>query len=195
MTVSEQDLLLQSRAASWNYQRWEWLPDDGSRPEGIDGVLYTPTAPSFCHRRIALQSTQRVGIPLEASGIAIMVMTPVGIIMSGADLVQPDFLLIRCERAEIVSDDGRIRGVPDFIAEVLSSANQGLDTVVKCTGYARAGVPEYWIVRPTRRDVLVCTRPNPNLSDFTSVPNSHSARRLSGRRHRFVCQPLRCLSR
>ena len=34
--------------------------------------------------------------------------------------VQPDFLLIRRERASIIAGDGRIRGVPDLIAEVLS---------------------------------------------------------------------------
>jgi Uma2 family endonuclease len=69
----------------------------------------------------------------------------------------------------IVSQDGRIHGAPDLIAEVLSPSHPDLDTVVKRAAYARAGVPEYWIVRPESRDVLVCTLPDASLGDFTEV--------------------------
>ncbi len=32
--------------------------------------------------------------------------------------------------------------------------------------YARAGAPEYWIVRPRRRDVLVYSQPDGGLEDY-----------------------------
>lgn len=35
--------------------------------------------------------------------------------------------------------------------------------------YARAGVPEYWILRPATRDVLVYTEPDTEQSDFTNL--------------------------
>jgi Uma2 family endonuclease len=35
--------------------------------------------------------------------------------------------------------------------------------------YARAGVPEYWIVRPAGRDVLVCSQPDAMLGDYAQV--------------------------
>jgi len=169
MTVSEIDLLLQSRDASWCYERWERLPDDGNRYEVIDGVLYMSTAPSYWHQRTVGRLHQHVALPLETRGIADGVMAPVGVIMPGADPVQPDFLLIRRERASIIAGDGRIRGVPDLIAEVLSPSNPEMDTVVKRAAYARAGVPEYWIVRPSQRDVLVCSHPDASLSDYTEA--------------------------
>ncbi len=34
---------------------------------------------------------------------------------------------------------------------------------------ARASVPEYWIVRPASRDVLVCSRPDAMVSDYAQV--------------------------
>jgi Uma2 family endonuclease len=89
--------------------------------------------------------------------------------MPGADPVQPDFMLIRSARAHIIADDGRIRGVPDLIAEVLSPSHPELDTVIKRAAYARAGVPEYWILRPETRDVLVYTEPDTEQSDFNNL--------------------------
>jgi Uma2 family endonuclease len=143
------------------------LPDDGNRYEVIDGVLYMSTAPGYLHQRSIGRLFQYVGIPAEAEGVAIAAFAPIGVIMPGADPVQPDFLLIRSERASIIADDGRIRGVPDLIAEVLSPNNPELDTDIKRAAYARAGVPEYWILRPASRDVLVCSQPDVALSDFT----------------------------
>ena len=39
MAVTDPQLLLRSIDASWCYERWEQLPDDGNRYEVIDGVL------------------------------------------------------------------------------------------------------------------------------------------------------------
>lgn len=169
MATSEIEYQLRSPDATWCYERWQRLPDDGNRYEVIDGVLYMSTAPSFWHQQIVICLIELVGLPLKAQGIAIPSASPVGVIMEGADPVQPDFLLIRRERKSIVAEDGRVRGVPDLIAEVLSPSNPELDTVVKRAAYARAGVPEYWIVRPETRDVLVCSQPDASLADFTEV--------------------------
>jgi hypothetical protein len=44
-----------------------------------------------------------------------------------------------------------------------------MDTVIKRGAYARAGVPQYRILRPTSRDVLVCWHPDAELGDFTET--------------------------
>ncbi len=59
--------------------------------------------------------------------------------------------------------------MPDLIAEVLSPTNPEQDTEVKRRNYARAGVPEYWIVRPATRDLLVCWQPDASLGDYAQV--------------------------
>jgi Uma2 family endonuclease len=169
MVVAEVEYLLRSVDASWCYERWERLPNDGNRYEVIDGVLYKSTAPGFQHQRCSLWLDRRVGYPLEEQGIVIAVASPIGLIMPGADPVQPDFMLIRREHADIIAEDGRVRGVPDLIAEILSPNNPEIDTVTKRAAYARAGVPEYWILRPATRDILVCTRPDVGLGDFANA--------------------------
>lgn len=47
--------------------------------------------------------------------------------------------------------DGRTRGVPDLIVEILSPNNAVYDRQVKLVAYAMAGVPEYAIVDPRTR--------------------------------------------
>jgi Uma2 family endonuclease len=165
-TSAALEYVLHSLDASWCYDKWEKLPNDGNRYEVIDGVLYMSTAPSFWHQRAIMRLDRHIGSPLEAQEIAIAVAAPIGVIMPGADPVQPDFLLIRAERREIIADDGRIRGVPDLIAEVLSPSNPELDTVVKRATYARAGVPEYWMLRPETRDVVVCWAPDTAAGEY-----------------------------
>jgi Uma2 family endonuclease len=47
-----------------------------------------------------------------------------------------------------------------------------VDLGVKRHAYARAGVPECWIVRPAQRDVLVCTQPNAALGDYAQTDHA-----------------------
>lgn len=65
--------------------------------------------------------------------------------------------------------NGRIEGVPALLVEVLSPGNAQMDTRIKREAYARAAVPEYWIVRPAQRDVLVCSQPDATLGDYLQV--------------------------
>ncbi len=161
-------LVLRSLDGGWDYARWEQLPDDGNRYEVIDGVLYMTTSPSAYHQWISGRLLRFVGHPAEDVGLAYAFVAPIGVLMPGCDPVQPDFLLVRRERAAIIHDR-RIRGVPDLIAEILSPSNPEQDTDTKRGAYARAGVPEYWIVRPATRDVLVCWQPDAALGDYAQV--------------------------
>lgn len=159
VALSAPPLVLRSLDSDWDYTRWEALPADGYRYEIIAGVLYMTTAPSFFHQWIIQRLIRLVGIPAEDQGTALFALAPVGLLMPGCDPVPPDFLLVRRERAAMIRER-RIRGVPDLMVEVLSPANHEQDTVIKRGAYARAGVPEYWIIGPANRDVLICWQPD-----------------------------------
>ncbi len=175
-TITLPHLVLRSLDRGWDYARWETLPLDGNRYEVLDGVLYMTTSPSNYHQWIDSRLMRLVGFPLEDRGIAYSFIAPIGLLIPGAQPAQPDFLLIRHERAEIISA-GRIRGVPDLIAEILSPSNPELDTATKLGIYTRAGVPEYWIVRPATRDLLLYWEPNRATGTYTHealiAPDSH----------------------
>lgn len=165
MVIAEPELVLRSVDAAWDYARWERLPDDGNRYEVIDGVLYVTMSPSLFHQWIIGRLWRFVGLPAEDAGFAFAFDAPTGVLMPGCDPVQPDFLLVRRDNPAIFHDR-RIRGVPDLIVEILSPTNAAQDTEIKRAAYARAGVPEYWIVRPATRDVLVCWEPEPDRGDY-----------------------------
>jgi Uma2 family endonuclease len=112
-----------------------------------------------------MQLIALVGLPLRDQDVAYAYSAPVGLLMPGCDPAQPDFVLVRRERASILSE-GRVRGVPDLIAEVPSPGNPDQDMTLKRGAYARAGVPEYWIVRPATRDALVYTGPDDACGDY-----------------------------
>src|SRR4029079_14643362 len=109
---------------------------------------------SVFHQWIISRLMRLVGFPLQDEQLGYAFTSPIGVFMPGCDPVQPDFLLVRMERASMFSD-GRVNGVPDLLVEVLSPSHPHLDTTIKRAAYARAGVPEYWIMRPATRDIMI----------------------------------------
>lgn len=163
--VTVPELALRSHDATWDRARWETLPDDGNRYEVIGGVLYMSTAPSFFHQWIIRQIFLTLYTQLDTAGVGLTIWSPLGVFMPGCDPVQPDLLVIRREDMGIIRGR-RVEGVPALLIEILSPSNSATDTDVKRKAYAQAGVPEYWIVRPARRDVLVYSEPDAPGGDF-----------------------------
>jgi len=63
--------------------------------------------------------------------------------------VQPDISINICDREKLGSEG--CRGVPDFVAEILSSSNTAIDMERKFRLYLDAGVKEYWVVDPEHK--------------------------------------------
>lgn len=138
------------RQGDWTYADWEQLPDDGNRYEIIDGVVYMTTAPSSFHQWIVARLERYIGIPAQDRNLAFTFFAPIGVLMPGCAPVQPDFVVIRKERAAILHN-GRIMGAPDLIAEILSPGNAAYDEHIKRDAYEHAGVPEFLLVDPRTR--------------------------------------------
>jgi Uma2 family endonuclease len=163
------EYVLHSVDACWNAEKWRQLPDDGTRYEVVAGVLYRSTVRTFAHQRVVWNLVSAVGIPFRGDRHGTGVIGPIGVYITPDEPVQPDFLLIRQDHTPIVDPHGHMHGVPDLIAEVLSPGFPELDTVIKRAAYARAGVPEYWLVRPACRDILVLTGPDATLKHYTDI--------------------------
>ena len=165
VTALSPDLVLRSPDASWNRARWEQLEEDGRRYEVIDGVLYMATAPSSFHQWIIRQIVRTLFEQIDDTGAGVTLWAPIGLFMPHCDPVQPDVVMVRTSDLDIFQER-RIYGVPALLVEVLSPSNPEQDTQIKRSAYARAGVPEYWIVRPASRDLLVCSLPDAALGDY-----------------------------
>jgi Uma2 family endonuclease len=162
------DRVLRSLRADWSRERWEQLPNDGNRYEVIDGILYMTTAPSAFHQWIVRQIVRALFAQIDDLNLGVTLWAPIGVFMPGCDPVQPDILVVQTAHLGIIHDR-RIYGVPDLIVEVVSPSNSEQDLDIKRRAYARAAVPEYWIVRPAERDALVCSEPDPVAELFQTV--------------------------
>lgn len=165
----------------WTAADWEQLPDDGNLYEIIDGVLYMTGSPSYFHQWINQNLVGYIGFPANQQGLAFAVTAPVGVFMPGCDPVQPDFVVVKSERAEIIHDR-RIFGVPDLIVEILSPSTRAYDETIKLEAYAAAALPEYGILDPVNQTLRIFE---------LDVPGQYRAARVfgAGDMANFGCLP------
>jgi Uma2 family endonuclease len=141
----------------WTYEDYLRLPDDGRRYEVVRGVLYVSPAPRYDHQYVVTQLVLTMGRFVIENGLGVVVGGPFDILLSRiATPVEPDFLFIRKGR-EPHAGDPNFQGAPDLVVEVLSPSNRRYDQKIKLEAYEEAGVPEYWLVDPMARTVVIYT--------------------------------------
>lgn len=131
------------------------LPED-VRAELIDGALiYNHAAPSRIHQTILSELHAIIHNYIKSKGGSCYVYPApfaVRLMKDKKNIVEPDISVI-CDK-EKLTDQG-CTGAPDWIIEIVSPSNPGLDYVRKLNLYMDAGVREYWIVDPLRERIFV----------------------------------------
>ena len=131
----------------YTYEEYCYLPNDGRRYEIVEGELYVTPSPSSTHQTVSRRLQFALMTQLEIPGLAMVYNAPFDIILAETSVVQPDLTIIRKSRRDNISKRG-FEGPPDVVVEILSASTRGNDVFLKKAAYARAGVPEYWIVDP-----------------------------------------------
>ncbi len=144
----------QAQPKYWTYDDLAALPDDGKRYEIIEGVLYEMTGPSMAHGELVALIQHRVLWPVVESLGGRVYTAPIDVFFRGANPVQPDIFVLLPEQLPFRSERG-VEGPPALIVEVLSPSNSRHDLITKRALYARAEVPEYWIVSPEAMTIEV----------------------------------------
>ena len=120
--------------------------DDGNRYELTEGQLELMSpAPSITHQIISFELQKKIAKSCELDYL--ILNAPVDVILSASEIRQPDIVLVKRDRLDIVSNRG-IEGAPDFVIEILSPSTLKRDKIDKLEVYARFHIPEYWIVDP-----------------------------------------------
>jgi Uma2 family endonuclease len=76
------------------------------------------------------------------------VQSPVDIVFSEHDVLQPDVAYFSAPRAAALHLRRPVRIAPDLVVEVRSPSTESTDRGRKVQTFERFGVPEYWIVDP-----------------------------------------------
>lgn len=131
-----------------------WALPEGVRAELIDGQLWDLASPCRLHQEIVYEVGRKVGDHIASQGGSCKVYPApfaVNLFADNSTFVEPDLSVI-CDRSKL-SDRG-CEGAPDLVMEVVSPSNPGMDYVSKLNLYHQAGVREYWICDPQRKQVL-----------------------------------------
>jgi Uma2 family endonuclease len=143
----------------WTYDDYARLPEDGNRYEVIHGVLYVTPAPNFKHQFVIMSLAASFHRFLAEGELGVVLTAPFDILlpMGIASPVEPDLMVFR---AGNVPDweAKNFAGVPDLVVEVLSPSTRSRDRRIKLRAYEEAGVPEYWLVDPALRSIVVYGR-------------------------------------
>ena len=144
---------------SWTYEDYAALPDDGRRYEIVNGVLVMAPAPGTGHQSIVVRLSHYLFTHVELAGLGRVFPGPVDVELGPKNVYQPDFVVLLNAHLERVAEK-KISGAPDLAVEIASPSTAAYDRLTKYQTYAQAGIPEYWIVKPTRRTVEVLVLEN-----------------------------------
>jgi Uma2 family endonuclease len=67
---------------------------------------------------------------------------------------EPDLLVVRQERKHLMTSH-RLEGPADFVIEIASDSDPGLDAREKLPRYRQAGIEEIWLINPFKKEILV----------------------------------------
>ncbi len=130
------------------------LPEDRNRHELIDGEHYATAAPSFRHQTAVGNLLRLLGNFLQGRALGRVWTSPIDVVLSGHDVVEPDLIFVSQANLERVK--GRhLEGAPDLVVEVLSGSTRSRDETAKRRLYEKHGVREYWLVDPDAETVSV----------------------------------------
>lgn len=138
-----------------DYLQW----DDDERWEIIDGEAYNMTpAPSRVHQEI-LGALFNAFYNYLADKSCKVYVAPFDVRLiekqnepDVINVVQPDLTVV-CDPSKL--DEKGCAGNPDLIVEIISPATAAHDYIRKLALYERRGVPEYWIVHPVDKTVMI----------------------------------------
>jgi Uma2 family endonuclease len=125
------------------------------RYEIVEGELrQMPPAPSVLHQRVSGRIEKALRQWVEDRDLGEVLDSPIDVVLSEHNVVQPDILYVSRERLGIVKK-ANIWGAPDLVVEILSPSTAEWDQVMKRRVYGRYGVREFWVVDPEGRSIEV----------------------------------------
>jgi Uma2 family endonuclease len=140
------------RTMTWS--ELEQLPEDGPRIELYDGEVWVMPSATLGHQRVAL-STAILFHEYERRAGGEVAMTPLDVVFSEYNVVQPDVLYFVEARLHLLKEHKRPKYRPDVVVEILSPTTESNDKGRKLRMFARYEVPEYWMIDPDDRTIEI----------------------------------------
>jgi Uma2 family endonuclease len=127
--------------------------DENILLEYADGFLEVLPMPTTEHQRIVAFLYRTLFAWVTAQGLGEVLFAPLKVRLRTGKFREPDVLFLRTEHAHRAGNQFWER--PDIVMEIVSESNRRHDLVTKRDEYARAGIPEYWIVDPEEESITI----------------------------------------
>jgi Uma2 family endonuclease len=130
----------------------EWLDED-TWAEWVDGEVILMSPVNDEHQSLAMYLKVMMGFYVNSRGLGTVLDEPFQM-KSGPNLPgrSPDILFVSAERQHLIQRHF-LNGPADLVVEVISPESRARDRGEKYYEYEQAGVREYWIIDPERKQV------------------------------------------
>jgi Uma2 family endonuclease len=121
--------------------------------EYADGFLEVLPMPAVEHQRIVAFLYRSLYAWVNPRGLGEVLFAALKVRVRKGKFREPDVLFMTADRARSAGNDYWER--PDLVMEVVSEHNRRHHLVTKRDEYARARIPEYWIVDPEEETITI----------------------------------------
>jgi Uma2 family endonuclease len=117
------------------------------------GCLQILPMPDALHQALAFVFANLLVAWSEPDILARTKMAPFRVAVSTTTFREPDVCFMRGQNAS--RRHKQYWEGADFVVEIISESNRNHDYLTKRAEYAAAGIPEYWVIEPELRTILV----------------------------------------
>lgn len=136
----------------WTEADYYPLSDRGRLVELCDGDIEVLPLPNDFHQLLLGRLFLALNAYVTLHRVGRIRFAPLPVKLWLGTIREPDLMFMSTAHLDRV---GKYWGVPDLAVEIVSEGGEARDRKVKRAEYARAGIPEYWIVEPELQTVEV----------------------------------------
>jgi Uma2 family endonuclease len=118
-----------------------------------DGNLEVAEMPTDLHQLILGRLFAAIFAFVKQHGLGQVRFSALPVRLWPGKIREPDLVFMATTHLDRITQ--KYWGIPDLVAEIISPGNPDHDRVRKKQEYARAGIPEYWIVAPQEKTIEV----------------------------------------
>lgn len=151
MTVAAHPASVTHKMTFEEFLEWD---DEGAHAEWVDGEVEVMSPASYAHQNLISFLVSLLRFLAEARELGDVLCQPF-VMKTGHDLPgrEPDILFIAAVNLSRIQRN-YLDGPADLAIEIVSPESQRRDREVKLEEYRQGGVPEYWLLDPTRNEAI-----------------------------------------
>ena len=129
-------------------------PQSAHKSDLIEGVFVMASPASLEHAAVQQFMITTLSNFVNQHRLGIVLGENAAYRLNDDNVYQPDVSFLSNARLHLAGEV-YVDGAPDLAVEIISPSSRRYDAFEKRINYARAGVPEYWLVDPIERSVAI----------------------------------------